>query len=110
MMEIRTKTMLEVFDELERDFCVVGVSAELRERQLLPHSPWRFESSRVMVNVYDDNEQEIDSREGCKSATIANHRTPHNDRRVEPEIAKHVRAQIGERIAQFREVADEERT
>jgi hypothetical protein len=25
MIEIHTKTMLEVFDELERDFCVVGV-------------------------------------------------------------------------------------
>ena len=39
---LHTETELEVFDELVRDLCLIGLATKLGECQLLVRCAWRF--------------------------------------------------------------------
>ena len=61
---IRTKTELKVFNKLVRDLCLIGVTTELGERQLLVRGTRRLESGIVIVNSCDN--EKPDSRSHVK--------------------------------------------
>jgi len=51
----------------------------------------------------------MDSREGRKSPTVTNDGSSNDDCRVESKVAKHICAQVRQRVAQLREVSNKEK-